>query len=195
MTATKVDDTAAPLGPESLTWKYFGDLRTGMLGIWIGVTFDTLARWPGQEYLCMSRIFAAYSAGGLIGPTLGAIGAGLIIASKTRAAERAKTEETAPPPAGRSRARATSARASRSPSAGTSCDHLQELHDALVEAALGLVPHRLGDDALVLLQRQPQGEGAAATPAGFITDRASVPLGNASRQGQSQAGPLDAAGQ
>jgi uncharacterized protein (DUF2236 family) len=25
-----------PLGPDSLTWKYFGDLRTGMLGIWIG---------------------------------------------------------------------------------------------------------------------------------------------------------------
>ena len=46
----------------------------GSGGIWIGVTFDTLARWPGQEYLCMSRIFAAYSAGGLIGPALGAIG-------------------------------------------------------------------------------------------------------------------------
>jgi hypothetical protein len=32
-------DTAtdpAPLGPDSLTWKYFGDLRTGMLGVWIG---------------------------------------------------------------------------------------------------------------------------------------------------------------
>ena len=26
----------APLGPDSLTWKYFGDLRTGMLGVWIG---------------------------------------------------------------------------------------------------------------------------------------------------------------
>jgi uncharacterized protein (DUF2236 family) len=25
-----------PLGPESLTWKYFGDLRTGMMGVWIG---------------------------------------------------------------------------------------------------------------------------------------------------------------
>jgi MFS family permease len=46
----------------------------GSGGIWIGVTFDTLARWPGQEYLCMSRIFAAYSAGGLIGPALGALG-------------------------------------------------------------------------------------------------------------------------
>jgi MFS family permease len=46
----------------------------GSGGIWIGVTFDTLERWPGQEYVCMSRIFAAYSAGGLIGPALGAIG-------------------------------------------------------------------------------------------------------------------------
>ena len=27
---------ASPLGPESLTWKYFGDLRTGMMGVWIG---------------------------------------------------------------------------------------------------------------------------------------------------------------
>ncbi len=27
---------AAALGPDSLTWKYFGDLRTGMLGVWIG---------------------------------------------------------------------------------------------------------------------------------------------------------------
>jgi uncharacterized protein (DUF2236 family) len=27
---------AQPLGPDSLTWKYFGDLRTGLLGVWIG---------------------------------------------------------------------------------------------------------------------------------------------------------------
>lgn len=46
----------------------------GSGGIWIGVTFDTLERWPGQEYVCMSRVFAAYSAGGLIGPALGAFG-------------------------------------------------------------------------------------------------------------------------
>ena len=46
----------------------------GSGGIWIGITFDTLGRWPGQEYLCMSRIFAAYSVGGLIGPALGAFG-------------------------------------------------------------------------------------------------------------------------
>src|SRR5687767_9576800 len=46
----------------------------GSGGIWIGVTFDTLERWPGQEYMCMSRVFAAYSAGGLIGPALAAFG-------------------------------------------------------------------------------------------------------------------------
>ena len=46
----------------------------GSAGLWIGVTFDTLGRWPGQEYVCMSRIFAAYSIGGLVGPALGAVG-------------------------------------------------------------------------------------------------------------------------
>jgi MFS family permease len=46
----------------------------GSAGVWIGVTFDTLERWPGQEYVCMSRIFGAYSIGGLIGPALGAVG-------------------------------------------------------------------------------------------------------------------------
>lgn len=46
----------------------------GSGGVWIGVTFGTLARWPGQEYLCMSRIFAAYALGGLIGPAMGALG-------------------------------------------------------------------------------------------------------------------------
>lgn len=46
----------------------------GSGGIWIGVTLDTLERWPGQEYLCMSRIFAAYSVGVLIGPALGVFG-------------------------------------------------------------------------------------------------------------------------
>jgi MFS family permease len=46
----------------------------GSGGVWIALTFETLARWPGQEYTCMSRIFAAYSAGGLIGPLLGALG-------------------------------------------------------------------------------------------------------------------------
>jgi MFS family permease len=46
----------------------------GSAGLWLGVTFDTIARWPGQEYVCMSRILAAYSIGGLAGPALGAVG-------------------------------------------------------------------------------------------------------------------------
>jgi uncharacterized protein (DUF2236 family) len=37
MTATGTPRASAdPLGPNSLTWKYFGDLRTGMMGVWIG---------------------------------------------------------------------------------------------------------------------------------------------------------------
>jgi MFS family permease len=46
----------------------------GSGGLWMGVTLSTLERWPDQAYLCMSRIFAAYSVGGLVGPALGAIG-------------------------------------------------------------------------------------------------------------------------
>ncbi len=46
----------------------------GSGGLWIAITFATMERWPGQEYLCMSRIYAAYSVGGLVGPALGTIG-------------------------------------------------------------------------------------------------------------------------
>jgi uncharacterized protein (DUF2236 family) len=35
-TASRRVNPADPLGPDSLTWKYFGDLRTGMMGVWIG---------------------------------------------------------------------------------------------------------------------------------------------------------------
>ncbi|MDT0300649.1 MFS transporter [Streptomonospora wellingtoniae] len=41
--------------------------------LWLGVTFAALSYWPGQSYVCMSRIFAAYSAGGLLGPLLGSV--------------------------------------------------------------------------------------------------------------------------
>ena len=50
-----------------------GVMGLGSGGLWIGITLATLERWPGQEYVCMSRIFSAYSAGGLVGPVLGAI--------------------------------------------------------------------------------------------------------------------------
>ena len=33
---TRRTEQGDPLGPDSLTWKYFGDLRTGMMGVWIG---------------------------------------------------------------------------------------------------------------------------------------------------------------
>ncbi len=46
----------------------------GSGGLWMGVTFATLERSPGREYLGMARLLAAYSAGSLIGPALGAIG-------------------------------------------------------------------------------------------------------------------------
>lgn len=35
-TTNNAEAAVDPLGPDSLTWKYFGDLRTGMLGVWIG---------------------------------------------------------------------------------------------------------------------------------------------------------------
>jgi MFS family permease len=46
----------------------------GAGGVWLGVVFSTLERWPGEEYVCMSRIFSAYSVGGLLGLVLGALG-------------------------------------------------------------------------------------------------------------------------
>ena len=46
----------------------------GSGGLWIGITFDTLERWPGEEYVRMSRVYAAYAVGGLVGPALGALG-------------------------------------------------------------------------------------------------------------------------
>ena len=46
----------------------------GSGALWIGVTFATLERAPGREYVQMSRLLAAYSVGGLLGPALGALG-------------------------------------------------------------------------------------------------------------------------
>ena len=42
--------------------------------VWIALSFRALEHWPGQEYLCMSRILAAYSVGAIAGPALGALG-------------------------------------------------------------------------------------------------------------------------
>jgi MFS family permease len=46
----------------------------GSGGLWMGLTFATLERSPGREYLAMARLLAAYSVGSLVGPALGAIG-------------------------------------------------------------------------------------------------------------------------
>jgi MFS family permease len=46
----------------------------GSGGLWIAITFATLERFPGREYQGMSRLYAAYSVGGLVGPALGAVG-------------------------------------------------------------------------------------------------------------------------
>ncbi len=43
-------------------------------GLWMGVVFAVLERWPGQEYRRLSGILAAYSVGGVAGPALGAVG-------------------------------------------------------------------------------------------------------------------------
>lgn len=45
----------------------------GAAGLWLGVTFTAFESWPGQEYRCMSHVFAAYSVGGLLGPGIGAL--------------------------------------------------------------------------------------------------------------------------
>jgi MFS family permease len=49
-------------------------MGVGAGGVWMGITFNILERCPGQEYLCMSRVFAAYAVGGLVGPLLGSRG-------------------------------------------------------------------------------------------------------------------------
>jgi MFS family permease len=46
----------------------------GSGGLWIGVTFATLERFPGQEYRRLSGVLAAYSVGGIAGAGLGAVG-------------------------------------------------------------------------------------------------------------------------
>ena len=46
----------------------------GSGGMWLGISFSALESRPGQGYVSMSRVFAAYSVGALLGPGLGAIG-------------------------------------------------------------------------------------------------------------------------
>ncbi|MGV0635754.1 oxygenase MpaB family protein [Mycolicibacillus trivialis] len=44
MTTTSTGAGVQPLGPDSLTWKYFGDVRSGLMGMWIG-TIENM--YPG----------------------------------------------------------------------------------------------------------------------------------------------------
>lgn len=46
----------------------------GAAGLWMGVTFGVLERFPGEEYRRLTGLLAAYSIGGVAGPALGAIG-------------------------------------------------------------------------------------------------------------------------
>lgn len=64
------------LGDGSLA-VYFGArllMGIGSGGLWIGVTFATLERYPGQEYRRLTGVLAAYSVGGIAGAALGAVG-------------------------------------------------------------------------------------------------------------------------
>lgn len=43
-------------------------------GLWMGVVFAVLERWPGEEYRRLTAVLASYSVGGVAGPALGAVG-------------------------------------------------------------------------------------------------------------------------
>jgi MFS family permease len=46
----------------------------GAGGLWMGVTFAVLERFPGEELRRLSGVLAAYSVGGIAGPAMGAVG-------------------------------------------------------------------------------------------------------------------------
>jgi MFS family permease len=46
----------------------------GAAGLWLGLTFATLERFPGEEYRRLTALMAAYAVGGIAGPALGSIG-------------------------------------------------------------------------------------------------------------------------
>jgi MFS family permease len=46
----------------------------GAGGLWMGVTFAILERFPGEELRRLSGVLAAYSVGGIAGPAMGAAG-------------------------------------------------------------------------------------------------------------------------
>ena len=46
----------------------------GAGGLWMGVVFGLLERYPGQEYRRLTGLLGAYAVGGVAGPALGAVG-------------------------------------------------------------------------------------------------------------------------
>ena len=46
----------------------------GAAGLWLGVTFAVLERWPGAEYRRLTGVLASYAVGGIAGPGLGVVG-------------------------------------------------------------------------------------------------------------------------
>jgi MFS family permease len=46
----------------------------GAGGMWIGVVFGMMERFPGEEYRRVTALLGAYSLGGVAGPALGAVG-------------------------------------------------------------------------------------------------------------------------
>ena len=61
---------------DSLGW-YFPArvlMGVGAGGLWMGVTFAVLERFPGEELRRLSGVLAAYSVGGIAGPAMGAAG-------------------------------------------------------------------------------------------------------------------------
>lgn len=48
-------------------------MGVGSGGVWMAVTMRTLEAFPGDGYRAMSRVYAAYSVGALVGPALGGL--------------------------------------------------------------------------------------------------------------------------
>lgn len=68
-------DLAFVLGEGLAVW-FPGRLVQGLgaAGLWIGVTFGVLERWPEAAYGRLTGVLAAYSIGAVAGPALGAVG-------------------------------------------------------------------------------------------------------------------------
>jgi MFS family permease len=67
-------DAAFVLGDGLAVWFPARGLQgLGAAGLWIGVSFAILERWPDQAYQRVSGALAAYSVGAILGPAMGAV--------------------------------------------------------------------------------------------------------------------------